>query len=195
MDQWLHNWRDERRKQKKFAELAQCEDHTKEKEKEIGRWQKVDEEYAKKLGEEYWNKIEEEYWKECKKKNTATELLEVRKIRPEDKQGVTYSREDILSEYKSCCTKRKNEQTKPFEQIRAEARKQGGIRKYRKCVTEEGKRDYNEVIRHKFWERLKMDGYFSRKFLGGAYVHGMMDGEAMKWQNENGIPPRVFDLH
>ena len=79
---------------------------------------------------------------------------------------MTHSREDILSEYKLYCTQRKK------EKIRAETRKQGGIRKYRKCGTEEGKRDCNEVIRHKFWERLRKDGYFSWKFLGEAYVHG-----------------------
>ena len=82
LDQWLHNWRDGLRKQKKFAELARCEDHTKEKEKEISYWKKVDEEYAKQLEEEYWSKIEEDYWKEHKKKKPATELLEVRKIGP-----------------------------------------------------------------------------------------------------------------
>jgi hypothetical protein len=88
-----------------------------------------------------------------------------------------------------------------FEQLRKviegeheEAKKKGGIRKYRKYVTEEGRKDYNQVIRRKFWERLKEDGYHSWKFLGEAYVHGMMDGEAMKWQNENGIPPCVFEL-
>ena len=192
-DQWLQDWRDDLIIKKKFAELAQCEDLTKEKEN-ISYWKTVDKEYAKTLEDEYYSKIEEEYWKERKKKKTETELVEVRIVRPEDKRGEIHSREDILSEYKSYWTQTKKDHTKTFEQIREEARKQGGTRKYRMCVTEEGKKDYNKVIRHKFWERLKEDGYFSWQFLGEAYVHGMMDGEAMKWQNENGIPPRVFEL-
>ena len=32
------------------------------------------------------------------------------------------------------------------------------------------------------------------KFLGECYVHGMMDGEAMAYQNENGIQAQVFEL-
>ncbi|KAG8529170.1 uncharacterized protein KY384_005805 [Bacidia gigantensis] len=32
------------------------------------------------------------------------------------------------------------------------------------------------------------------KFLGECYIHGMMDGEAMAHQNENGIPAQVFEL-
>ncbi|KAI4163993.1 MAG: hypothetical protein LQ342_002490 [Letrouitia transgressa] len=32
------------------------------------------------------------------------------------------------------------------------------------------------------------------QFLGECYLHGMMDGEAMAYQNENGVPPRTFEL-
>ena len=32
------------------------------------------------------------------------------------------------------------------------------------------------------------------QFLGESYVHGMMDGEAMAYQNENGIQAQVFEL-
>jgi hypothetical protein len=32
------------------------------------------------------------------------------------------------------------------------------------------------------------------EFLGESYIHGMMDGEAMAYQNENGLGTRIFEL-
>lgn len=40
----------------------------------------------------------------------------------------------------------------------------------------------------------ELDEIFYFRFLGEAYVHEKMDGEAMEYQNTHGIPTRVFDL-
>jgi hypothetical protein len=44
-------------------------------------------------------------------------------------------------------------------------------------------------------ETLRLQEQWSYyKFLGECYVHGMMDGEAMRYQNEKSIAPQVFEL-
>lgn len=32
------------------------------------------------------------------------------------------------------------------------------------------------------------------ELIGECYVHGMMNGDAIGWQNEKGIKPMVFEL-
>jgi len=32
------------------------------------------------------------------------------------------------------------------------------------------------------------------KFLGECYLHGVMNGEAIKWQNQENIPSQSFEL-
>jgi hypothetical protein len=57
--------------------------------------------------------------------------------------------------------------------------------------------DYDEKIRKNLRERLGEEGYFSYTLLGECYVHGMMDGEAMQYQNEDveGVmPSMVFEI-
>jgi hypothetical protein len=36
--------------------------------------------------------------------------------------------------------------------------------------------------------------YFYYQFLGEAYVHGIMDGEAMDYQNTQEIKTEIFEL-
>lgn len=38
------------------------------------------------------------------------------------------------------------------------------------------------------------DEYYWYEFVGECYVHGMMDGEAIKHQNQNEIPVKIFEL-
>jgi hypothetical protein len=38
------------------------------------------------------------------------------------------------------------------------------------------------------------DQWWHYQLLGEAYIHGMMDGEAMAYQNQKGIPSQVFEL-
>ena len=38
------------------------------------------------------------------------------------------------------------------------------------------------------------DQWLYYDFLGECYRHGMMDGEAMLYQNQHSIPARVFEL-
>jgi hypothetical protein len=42
-------------------------------------------------------------------------------------------------------------------------------------------------------QRLQQN-WCSYEVLGECYVHGMMDGEAMRYQNEKGIRAQVFEL-
>jgi hypothetical protein len=53
---------------------------------------------------------------------------------------------------------------------------------------------YDRKIRENFKQRSGGDGYYFYTMFGECYIHGMMDGEAMAYQNENGIPTTVFEL-
>ena len=48
-------------------------------------------------------------------------------------------------------------------------------------------------IRKKLYSKNE-DGWWSYEFLGESYIHGMMDGEAMAFQNKTGQPAQVFEL-
>jgi hypothetical protein len=43
-------------------------------------------------------------------------------------------------------------------------------------------------------EEKETDEYFWYEFIGESYVHSMMDGEAIKYQNQHEIKPRIFEL-
>jgi hypothetical protein len=54
-----------------------------------------------------------------------------------------------------------------------------------------------DKIRKKLYknkEQVIEDGWWSYEFLGECYIHGMMDGEAMAFQNETAQPAHVFEL-
>jgi hypothetical protein len=54
-----------------------------------------------------------------------------------------------------------------------------------------------EKIRMKLYknkEQIIEDGWWSYEFLGECYIHGMMDGEAMAFQNETAQPAQIFEL-
>jgi hypothetical protein len=40
----------------------------------------------------------------------------------------------------------------------------------------------------------KSDRHFWYEFIGECYVHSMMDGEAINYQDRNGIEPTIFEL-
>ncbi|KAJ4363395.1 hypothetical protein N0V83_009688 [Neocucurbitaria cava] len=64
-------------------------------------------------------------------------------------------------------------------------------------LTETEKEEYNAKIRQNLRDRLGEEGYFSYQLLGECYIHGMMDGEAMLYQNEGDeevIPSMVFEI-
>ena len=63
-------------------------------------------------------------------------------------------------------------------------------------LTELGVRRYKFDILENFRKRLGDDGYYSYELLGECYIHGMMDGEAMLYQNEadNPVPSQVFEI-
>jgi hypothetical protein len=41
---------------------------------------------------------------------------------------------------------------------------------------------------------LKEDDRWHYEFFGECYIHGMMDGEAMAFQNNKGVAANVFEL-
>lgn len=64
-------------------------------------------------------------------------------------------------------------------------------------LSQEEKDEYSQKIRKNLRDRLGEEGYFSYELLGECYIHGMMDGEAMLYQNEgdvNVIPSMVFEI-
>jgi hypothetical protein len=54
--------------------------------------------------------------------------------------------------------------------------------------------DYMSKVEETFRSRLGGDGQWYYEMLGECYVHGMMDGEAMARQNNEEIPPTVFEI-
>ncbi|KAF2678085.1 HET-domain-containing protein [Lentithecium fluviatile CBS 122367] len=71
--------------------------------------------------------------------------------------------------------------------------------RYPKLTEEEGKESL-ENIKAKIKKQLGKDGQYSYELLGECYIHGMMDGEAMLYQNEGDeqnnapIPSCVFEI-
>jgi hypothetical protein len=65
--------------------------------------------------------------------------------------------------------------------------KPGWIRQHGECqvLQPEEQEVYEAIFRRKMQIRLGEDAYFSYEFLGEAYVHGMMDGEAVKNRGKN----------
>ncbi|KAH7063858.1 heterokaryon incompatibility protein-domain-containing protein [Paraphoma chrysanthemicola] len=56
---------------------------------------------------------------------------------------------------------------------------------------------YDRKIRENLKGRLGEEGYFSYRLLGECYIHGVMDGEAMLYQNQGDgevIPSMVFEI-
>ena len=53
---------------------------------------------------------------------------------------------------------------------------------------------YMEAVHEKFQKNLGTDGEYYYEMLGECYIHGMMDGEAMAHQNNEGIPTTVFEI-
>lgn len=73
-------------------------------------------------------------------------------------------------------------------------RKKDGKRKQRERLSEEEKRTYQERIVANFRASLGDDGRWWYQMFGECYIHGMMDGEAMAHQNNEGIPTTVFEI-
>lgn len=56
---------------------------------------------------------------------------------------------------------------------------------------------YKQKVRNNLRERLGEEGYYSYTLLGECYIHGMMDGEAMQYLNEDAegpIPSMVYEI-
>lgn len=65
-------------------------------------------------------------------------------------------------------------------------------------LSPEDAREYDWKIRDNLRMRLGNSGYYYYTMVGECYIHGMMDGEAMHYQNEGGekgvIPAEVFEI-
>jgi len=66
--------------------------------------------------------------------------------------------------------------------------------KQRAKLTKNEQVGYMSKVNEKFRSLLGDDGQWYYEMLGECYVHGMMDGEAMAHQNNNGIPCKVFEI-
>jgi hypothetical protein len=73
-------------------------------------------------------------------------------------------------------------------------RKKDGKRKQRERLSEEEKRTYQKRINENFRASLGDDSRWWYQMFGECYIHGMMDGEAMAHQNNEGIPTTVFEI-
>ena len=66
-----------------------------------------------------------------------------------------------------------------------------------KADAESNVEEYTEnekEVAEKIKATLSEDDYWYYEFLGECYIHGMMDGEAMAYQNNNGVRAQVFEL-
>lgn len=61
-------------------------------------------------------------------------------------------------------------------------------------LSEEEMEVFDHAVRENFRKRAGEDGYYSYLLLGEAYIHGMMDGEAMAHQNKKQISTTVFEI-
>ena len=68
----------------------------------------------------------------------------------------------------------------------------------RRRLTKEAAETYDTEIRKNFRNKLGEDGFYHYRLLGECYIHGVMDGEAMAYQNgdkDNApIPTTIFEL-
>ncbi len=55
-------------------------------------------------------------------------------------------------------------------------------------------KQYGEKIKANFLDGMVEDDWYYYRFLGECYVHGIMDGEGMAYQNENSIRKTLFEL-
>ena len=69
----------------------------------------------------------------------------------------------------------------------------GGIRQRQRLTTKE-KSEYMQMITDKFESKIGEDGQWYYEMMGECYVHGMMDGEGMAYQNNEGISTTVFEI-
>ena len=66
--------------------------------------------------------------------------------------------------------------------------------KVRANLTKPEQDAFMENVWEKFRSKLRDDGKWYYEMLGECYIHGMMDGEAMAYQNDNGIRTSVFEI-
>ncbi|KAL9088486.1 MAG: hypothetical protein Q9165_006210 [Trypethelium subeluteriae] len=67
-------------------------------------------------------------------------------------------------------------------------------RKQRQRLNEEVAHTYKKKIGMNLRARLGDDGRYWYEMFGECYIHGMMDGEAMAYQNNKGCPTTVFEI-
>lgn len=79
----------------------------------------------------------------------------------------------------------------------AKVRPSWACRKNRERLTEDGGKKCNEKILSHLRERLGEEGCFSYTLHGECYIHGVMDGEAILYQNEGDdkvVPSMLFEI-
>ena len=64
----------------------------------------------------------------------------------------------------------------------------------RQRLSEAEKDEYNLSIEANFIKKMGEAGHWWYEMLGECYIHGMMDGEAMAYQNNEGIKTTVFEI-
>ncbi len=85
------------------------------------------------------------------------------------------------------------ENGKEIEKSKAKKKDCRGIRQ-RKKLTKKEREEYEHKIEANFKRKMGEDGQWYYEMMGECYVHGMMDGEAMAHQNNEGIPTTVFEI-
>ena len=66
--------------------------------------------------------------------------------------------------------------------------------KLRQRLTPGDAKKYDMKIKANFKALQGKDAKWYYEMLGECYLHGMMDGEAMAYQNNKGIPATVFEI-
>jgi hypothetical protein len=80
-----------------------------------------------------------------------------------------------------------------IEKSKAEKKNYGCIRRRQRLKKRE-KAEYEQIIEANFITKMGDDGQWYYEMMGECYVHGMMDGEAMAHQNNEGISTTVFEI-
>jgi hypothetical protein len=100
-------------------------------------------------------------------------------------EGVGKAIENVTGEDK--------ERGQEIERSKAEKKDYGGIRRRQRLKKRE-KAEYEKIIEANFINKMGDDGQWYYEMMGECYVHGMMDGEAMAHQNNEGISTTVFEI-
>ena len=157
-------------------------------EKELRRKQKLE----KKEGNDHEEGTDEDTDDEADKERTEGMTKEKEDEKVEgiaEKKG----KEESVGKYIEKVVGEDEEKGQEIEKSKAKKKDYGGIRRRQRLKKRE-KAEYQRRVEANFVTKMGDDGQWYYEMMGECYVHGMMDGEAMAHQNNEGILTTIFEI-